>query len=136
MINMAKRYQESGEGGRLGNQKVPGILFADDLGLTATSEAGIRKLIQITEEEGARFNMKISVKKSKIMILTGKKNPVVFTEPMALEVVTFYKYLGVQIEARPTALYYKAYEQVVLKKAKKYCKLIRVKSMWIESYWR
>ena len=73
MIDMAKKYRESGEGGRLGNQRVPGILFADDLGLTATSEAGIRRLIKITEEEGARFNMKISVKKSKLMILTAKK---------------------------------------------------------------
>ena len=128
MIDMAKKYRESGEGGRLGNQRVPGILFADDLGLTATSEAGIRKLIKITEEEGGRFNMKISVKKSKIMILSAKKDPIVFTQPMALEVVSFYKYLGIQIEARPTALYYKAYEQVVIKKAKKYFNLIRVKS--------
>ena len=87
MIDMAKRYQESGEGGRLGNQKVPGILFADDLGLTATSEAGLRRLIKITEEEGARFNMKISVKKSKIMILTAKKDPVVFRQPMELETI-------------------------------------------------
>ena len=29
--------------------------------------------------------------------------------------MTFYKYLGVQIEARPNAKYYKAYEQVVVK---------------------
>ena len=47
---------------------------------------------------------------------------------MAFEMVCFYKYLGVQIEARPTALYYKAYEQVIVKKAKKYVNLIRVKS--------
>ena len=51
-----------------------------------------------------------------------------FVQPMELEVVNFYKYLGVQIEARPTAMYYRAYEQVIVKKAKKYLNLIRVKS--------
>ena len=45
-----------------------------------------------------------------------------------LEVVAFYKYLGVQIEARPNALYYKAYEQVIVKKVRKYLNLIRVRS--------
>ena len=128
MVDMARRYQESGEGGWLGKKRVPGILFADDLGLTATSETGLRRLIDITAEEGARFNMKILVKKSKIMILSAKKGPVVFTMPMELEVVAFYKYLGVQIEARPNALYYKAYEQVIVKKARKYLNLIRVRS--------
>ena len=37
-------------------------------------------------------------------------------------------YLGVQIEAKPGSLYYKEYEQVILKKAKKYLNLIRIKS--------
>ena len=69
MVDMAKCYQESEEGGWLGQKRVPGILFADDLGLTATSEAGLRRLIKITEEEGACFDMKILNKKSKIMIL-------------------------------------------------------------------
>jgi len=53
---------------------------------------------------------------------------VVFTMPMELEVVAFYKYLGVQIEAKPHALYYKAYEQIIVKKARKYLNLIRVRS--------
>ena len=73
MVDMARKFKESGEGGKMGQRRVPGILFADDLSLTATSEAGIRRLIRITEEEGAKFNMKISVKKSKLMILTAKK---------------------------------------------------------------
>ena len=32
MVDMAKCYQESEEGGWLGQKRVPGILFADDLG--------------------------------------------------------------------------------------------------------
>ena len=94
MIDLAKRYVSSGEGGRLGKHKLPAILFADDLGLVATSEAGIRRLIEITREEGSKFNMKISTKKSKIMVLSPRNNPVIFTHPMELEVVNFYKYLG------------------------------------------
>ena len=57
----------------MGQKRVPGILFADDLGLTATLGAGLRRLIKITEEEGASFNMKVLIKKSKIMILSAKK---------------------------------------------------------------
>ena len=38
--------------------------------------------------------MKISVKKSKIMILSPRNTPVVFTESFELETVNFYKYLG------------------------------------------
>ena len=49
------------------------------------------------------------------------------TTPVS-EIVSFYKYLGVQVEAKPAALYYKAYEKVIVKKAKKYLNLIRVKS--------
>ena len=67
MIDLARRYASSEEGGRLGKYKLPAILFADDLGLVATSEAGIYRLIELTREEGDRFNMKILMKKSKIM---------------------------------------------------------------------
>ena len=44
-----------------GEEKGSWYFIADNLGLTATSEAGLRRLIDITAEEGARFNMKISV---------------------------------------------------------------------------
>ena len=77
MVDMARRFNNS-KGGKLGQQRVPGILFADDLGLIATSEAGIRQLIRFTEEEDAKFNMKISIKKSKVMILTAKKDFYIF----------------------------------------------------------
>ena len=39
-----------------------------------------------------------------------------FIQPMQLEVVNFYKYLGVQIEARPTAMYYPAANKSLLKR--------------------
>ena len=94
MIDLAKRYAGSGEGGKLGGYRVPAIIFADDIGLTATTEEGLHRLLEMTREEGAHFNMKISLRKSKILILSPKNTPVVFAKPFDLETVSFYKYLG------------------------------------------
>ena len=49
MIELARRYGRPGEGGKLGKYRVPAIIFAEDLGLVAATEAGLRRLIGLHE---------------------------------------------------------------------------------------
>ena len=128
MIDMAREITESKEGCRLGGSIFSGALFADDLGVVSTTRSGLDRLLEIVHQEGAKFNMKISTKKSKIMLLKHDRNAVVNAMPMNLERVLHYKYLGVQLEARPQAYYYKEYEVQVVKKAHKYFNVIRTKA--------
>ena len=128
MIDMSKAIMESKEGCRLGSKVFSGALFADDLGVVSTSRTGLARLLEIIEREGASFNMKISTKKSKIMIMKHSKENTVTPLPMNLDLVLYYKYLGVQLEARPRAQYFEEYESQVLKKAAKYLNVIRTKS--------
>ena len=72
--------------------------------------------------------MKISTKKSKIMIMKHESTNVISSLPMNLEQVLFYKYLGVRLEARPKAQFFKEYEAHMIKKATNYLNVIRTKS--------
>ena len=47
---------------------------------------------------------------------------------MNLDKVLYYKYLGVQLEARPMAHYFKEYESQLIKKAKRYLNVKWTKS--------
>ena len=85
-------------------------------------------MIGIVENEGEKFNMKISTKKSKIMIMKHGGTNIVAPLPMNLEQVLFYKYLGVRFEARPKAQFFKEYESQMIKKAVNYLNVIRTKS--------
>ena len=128
MIDMAREIGNSNEGCRLGGKVFSGALFADDIGVVATSMDGLERLLRIVEREGAKFNMRISGKKSKIMVLKHGQNLVINAMPMRLDQVLHYKYLGVHLEARPQAHFHKEYETNLLKKAQTYCNVIRTKS--------
>ena len=80
---------------------VPFIAFADDVGLTSTTKKGLEELINVVIQVGATVNMKVSGKKSKVMRLSNDETAYVVLEPMMLETVENYKYLGVQIELKP-----------------------------------
>ena len=128
MIDMAREIGNSNEDCKLGGKVFSGALFADDIGVVATSMDGLERLLRIVEREGAKFNMRISEKKSKIMVLKHGQNFVINAMPMKLDQVLHYKYLGVHLEARPQAHYHKEYETNLLKKAQTYCNVIRTKS--------
>ena len=128
MIDMVVKIHESGKGCPLGVMVFSGACFADDIGLVSSTRDGLALLLSIVEEEGAAFDMRISAKKSKVMIVRHGKDNQIRTMPMNLEIVEKYKYLGVQLEARPTAIFYKYFKEAMLKKAVKYRNIIRAKS--------
>jgi len=94
MVEAAKRLQASGHGGKVGEVKVPSVFFADDIGLSSETQEGLEELIQILQEEGEKFGMTISIKKSKVMGLIKDDYPMVLQRPLKLDTVDFYKYLG------------------------------------------
>ena len=91
---MARALERAQVGCMVGKWRVSGIFFADDLGLLSRTFEGLQKLLMIVQQEGALFNMKISVKKSKVMILSKTKSCLVMESPLKLETVSFYKYSG------------------------------------------
>ena len=81
----------------LGGRRVPIIVSADDIGLQADTKQDLEILLHIVCDAGALFNMKLCVKKSKVMRLSKKKQPLVLLNPLPLETVLSFKYLGVGI---------------------------------------
>ena len=65
---MAREITNSKEGCKLGGKVFLGALFADNLRIVSTSRSSLERLLRIVERERYKFNMKISMKKSKTMI--------------------------------------------------------------------
>ena len=94
MVQVAKRLQATGLGGKVGKLRLPCVLFADDIGLSSETREGLEQLIEILQEEGKKFGMTISKKKSKVMGLIHGDYPLVMKKPLHLDTVASFKYLG------------------------------------------
>ena len=51
MVQVAIKLQDSGLGAKVGNIRVPGVLFADDIGLSSETWEGLERLLEILQEE-------------------------------------------------------------------------------------
>ena len=94
MVQVAKKLQESGLGAKVGNIRIPSVFFADDIGLSSETREGLERLLEILQEEGAKFGMTISKKKSKVMGLMQDDFPLILKKPLHLDTVLSFKYLG------------------------------------------
>jgi hypothetical protein len=84
------------EGVMIGGNLLKDVRFADDQGMVADTEDGLQKLMDNLVTVAKEYNMKVNVKKSKVMKVSrkggGQVNLVV--EGKKVEQVTKFKYLG------------------------------------------
>ncbi len=93
---MIEALEDTNEGIKIGGTQIKDIRFADDQAMTADSEEGLQKLIDNLNDTAGRYNMKINIKKTKVMCVsrTGDQLINVTLNGQQLEQVTKFKYLG------------------------------------------
>ena len=99
VVDWGKALESSGEGVMLGSVKVAALFFADDVVLIASTAVGLKKLMEISEDETGK--MKLLLSESKSMVMSSlydtwdlhNKAGEVFA---SLEKVMEYKYLGLE----------------------------------------
>ena len=99
VVDWGKALESSKEGVMLGSVKVAALFFADDVVLIASTAVGLKKLMEISEDETGK--MKLLLSESKSMVMSSlhdtwdlhNKAGEVFA---SLEKVMEYKYLGLE----------------------------------------
>ena len=88
-----------GEGVRIGGQIVGDVRFADDQGMVASSEAGLQRTVNRLNDTAKKFDMKINVQKTKVMVVSkaGDKFVNITIDGQRVEQVSSFKYLGSNI---------------------------------------
>ena len=123
MSNLGTQLQGSGLGIDLENVNVSVLFFADDIFLLGRSESALNQLMSITRDYFAVHKLQISETKSKVMCYNATTGRTVFTghqqDPLSLEEVLCYKYLGIPVSCSPYSLF-KNYNEQVKKRAKSY----------------
>jgi hypothetical protein len=84
------------EGVKVGGRLVKEVRFADDQGITSSTEVGLQKLMDGLVSAAKDYNMKVNVKKTKVMKVGRKDGAAmnIFIEGGKVEQVSKFKYLG------------------------------------------
>jgi len=84
------------EGVVVGGELMKDVRFADDQAMIASSEKGLQKLMDSLNERSKAYDMKIHVKKTKVMKISRKGGGEIniFLEGQKVEQVKQFKYLG------------------------------------------
>ena len=89
-------FDEINEGITIGGKLIKEVRFADDKGVLASTEKGLQKLMTSLNRVANRFGMKISIKKTKVLVVTKETNKQVniLISNQKLKQVAHFKYLG------------------------------------------
>ena len=89
------------EGITIGGKLLKDVRFADDQGMVASTECGLQKLMDGLVETAKRYDMKVNVKKTKVMRISRKGHGTIniTIEGQQVEQVSKFKYLGSWITA-------------------------------------
>jgi hypothetical protein len=93
---LAEALSLNADGVRIGGNLVADVRFADDQAMVSNSESGLQSLMNDLCSAADRYDMKINIKKTKIMRVsrTSGKPVAILVNGVSLEQVTSYKYLG------------------------------------------
>ena len=98
---LIERLKASRRGTRLAdNQIIPGLVFADDICLTADSLEDLQEMLDICQTWAEEYGMSFNTGKSELMQLAGKipdERPVALLAGKMMKWVPEYKYLGIPV---------------------------------------
>ena len=114
---------QSDLGINLQNLNISCILFADDLVVIGKSRKDLDILMGITRQFFYIHKLNISESKSKIMSYDASTGKVTFNgihlDPLQLEEVIVFKYLGIHLNCSPYS-FFRSFNENVKKKARSY----------------
>ena len=88
------------------NLNVPILLYADDIILISTSSSELKNMLQTVYTWCSKWRLKVNATKTKIMHFRSKRRPltneIFYYGAGALEIVKYYKYLGVIFDEHMT----------------------------------
>jgi len=104
---MGWRLMNTGIGACIGEMRIPGIFFADDMVLFGQNKEEMASLLKVVSDEGEKLKLSFNIKKSKVMLNGQVEKGQIWelgnggegSEERGLEEVEDYKYLGVTIRA-------------------------------------
>ena len=98
---MVEAMGEVEEGVKVGGMLLKDVRFADDQGMVAGSELGLQKVMDGLQRAAKQYDMKINIKKTKVMKVSkkGEGEVKIFIEGQRVEQVRRFKYLGSWITA-------------------------------------
>jgi len=93
---MVEAMEDIEEGVRVGGEPLKDVRFADDQGMVASTEQGLQKVMNRLNETAKRYDMKINVKKTKVMVVSREEGKAVnlTIDGQKVEQVKTFKYLG------------------------------------------
>jgi hypothetical protein len=93
---MVEALEEVEEGVKVNGRLVKDVRFADDQGMIASNEEGLQKLMDALVNTAAKYDMKVNVKKTKVMKISKKDNSKlkIIIDGQCVEQVKKFKYLG------------------------------------------
>src|SRR6218665_829230 len=96
---MIDAMEEIEEGIKVGGKLVNDVRFADDHGMVADSEGGLQKLMDGLNRMAKEYDMKVNIKKTKVMKVSRKGEGVIniTIDGEILEQVERFRYLGALI---------------------------------------
>jgi len=106
---MVEAMEEVDGGVRIGGERITDVKFADDQGMVADTAEGLQNIMDALSRTGERYDMKINVKKTKVMRVRKKIS--VNDQPMhivingvVVEQVKQFRYLGSLITEEGTCV--------------------------------
>ena len=83
------------EGIKVGGRAIHDLRFADDQAMIGRTEKGLHNIMDRVNESAKEYNMKINVKKTKVMKVAREKGTVnLIIDNQKVDKVESYKYLG------------------------------------------
>ena len=100
--DLPKCLSDSADCPKLGNRSIKCLLYADDLVIFSHSLSGLQVQLDHLSTYCKNWGLEINLKKSKVMIISKNTHPVMKDEAPcvgehALEIVEWYKYLGLVV---------------------------------------
>lgn len=122
-------YMEAGE---VVHQLLPGLLYADDILLTANSRAELQELLDICSRHADRLGLRFSPRKCAVL-QWGRSGEALDHGPLRLQgeliqVASTYRYLGVVVSTEPD--YLRQHEQRTKEKAVLGQNVLKAKALW------
>jgi hypothetical protein len=82
----------------IGGQKINNLRYADDTTLLAENEEDMREMLRRVKRESEKMDLKLNVKKTKVMCNTGGGEGVFTLDGEEIELVNNYTFLGTTVE--------------------------------------
>ena len=83
-------------------QRVPALLYADDLALVATSPEGLQAQLDLLQAYAAKWRLTVNIDKTKAVVFRTSASSQVYPLPLvydgaSIEVVDSFRYLGIEL---------------------------------------